>query len=52
MTDSLPFKIPEDATLKEVIIVLNHLGLVAHQTDKAITAWIYEHQDWICDKDA
>jgi len=52
MTDALPFKIPENATLKEIIKVLNLMGLVAHKSDKSISAWIYEHKDWMVDKDA
>ena len=48
MTSSKHFKIPEDATLKVIIEILNQMGLIVnpHKDNKA---WIYEHKDWYID---
>ncbi len=44
-------KIPDNATLPEIIELLNLVGL--HFTpfllDAAASKWIYDHKDWIVD---
>ena len=41
--------IPDDATLKDIIIILNHMKLVAQTDDKRseFQKWLYEHQHWL-----
>ena len=44
-----PFKIPENASLKDIIEVLNKMKLVVHLDDLDNKQWIYEHKDWFVD---
>lgn len=42
-------KIPEEATLKELIELLNFLELTIHadSKDPDFQKWLYNHQNWI-----
>ncbi len=52
MSDAKPnniLKIPEDASLKEIIEMLNFWELTIHPDSKnpAFQKWLYNHKNWI-----
>ena len=44
------FTIPENATLKDVIEILNKMKLMVHLDDKGNKEWIYNHKNWFTDE--
>ena len=40
------FRIPENATLKDVIEILNKMSLVVNLNDEDNKEWIYNHKEW------
>jgi len=47
----LKIKIPEAATLQDIIMIINHMKLVCQSDDKdpEFQKWIYEHKHWFKD---
>jgi len=53
MTKSQEIKIPEDATLKDVISWLNTFEMTVNPDSKHrdFQKWLYEHRHWILNND-
>ena len=47
----LYLRIPEDATIQDIIWILNKMDLHLTVDDDDGAKWLYEHQSWVKDKD-
>ncbi len=47
----LRLQIPDNATLQEVIHLINFLGIVVDVNDKVVSRWLYNHKDWVLEKE-